>query len=185
LTTVQMSHPGTLNVEGHRHEDHEVSIETLSTPPVHVKPAPLTKRVAAGLVDSVLLATVWVVVLIFSVRDFTLAETTSVYTGVAYLAVLTFFYYFLLEWFLAASIGKLLLKLRVFGTDGEPCSMNASFKRNLLRFVDWLPCLYAIAVVSVVASIDRQRLGDRVASTIVSLAPAKDINPPPAPFLFH
>jgi len=136
LTTGHMSHPGRPNVEGHGHEDHEVTIETLSTPPVHVKPAPLTKRVAAGLVDSALLAAAWVVVLILTVKDFTLAETTSVYTGAAYLAVLTFFYYFLLEWFLAASIGKLLLKLRVFGTDGEPCSMSASFKRNLLRFVD-------------------------------------------------
>lgn len=64
-------------------------------------------------------------------------------------------------------------------------SLSMRIKRNLFRFVDWLPFLYIFAIASGMASHERQRLGDRVASTIVTLAPTKDINPPPAPFLFH
>jgi uncharacterized RDD family membrane protein YckC len=36
-----------------------------------------------------------------------------------------------------------------------------------------------------IVSSDRQRIGDLVARTIVTRAPEKDINAPPAPFLFH
>jgi len=172
--------------EQRQHEDHkEVTFETLSTPQVHVKPAPLIKRFAACLLDSALLGALWAVAWALNGRGFTLTDTASVYVGVAYLVGLTFLYYFLLEWVFAASIGKLFLRLRVFGIDGEPCSVKASLKRNLVRFVDWLPFLYVSGIVSVVASSNKQRLGDRVASTIVTLAPTKDINPPPAPFLFH
>jgi uncharacterized RDD family membrane protein YckC len=172
--------------KSHEHDDHkEVTIETLSTPPVHVAPAPLQKRFAAGLVDSVLLTAFWAAFLGTSGMGFAFTEITSVYFGVGYFVLLVFSYYFLLEWLFAASIGKWLFKLRVFGTDGELCSMNASLLRNLVRFVDWLPSFYLIGLLSLVVSRDRQRIGDRVASTVVSLAPAKDINPPPAPFLFH
>jgi len=75
--------------------------------------------------------------------------------------------------------------LRVVGKDGGPCSLDASLKRNLLRFLDWLPLFYIVAAICILASHDRRRLGDRVASTMVTKVPEKDINPPPAPFLFH
>jgi uncharacterized RDD family membrane protein YckC len=172
--------------EAEPHEGHnDLTIETLSTPPVHLTQAPLTKRFAAGLVDSAVLVVVWALVLTLGGISLKVLRDGAIYEATFYLAALTFLYYFLLEWIVAASIGKLLFRLRVFGVDGELCSMNAAFKRNLLRFADWLPFFYIVAIVSVVASRDRLRLGDRVASTIVSMAPAKDINPPSAPFLFH
>ena len=83
------------------------------------------------------------------------------------------------------TIGKILVKLRVVETSGDPCSFGGSFKRNILRFVDWLPAFYILAAVLLFVSHERQRLGDMVAKTIVTTAPEKDINPPPAPFLFH
>ena len=82
-------------------------------------------------------------------------------------------------------MGKFALRIRVTTLEGDPCSFGAAFVRNLVRFIDWLPMLYILGTVSVLMSAKRQRLGDRLAKTVVSPAPEKDINPPPAPFLFH
>ncbi len=169
------------------HNDHrEITIETLATPPVRISPAPMTKRVAAGVVDSLLLALLWIVLTLAAGQNLSVPSMVSLNQApIAYLAVLVFAYYFVLEGVFAATIGKSLLKLRVFGKDGESCSLGAAFKRNLLRFVDWLPFLYIFAAIAIMTSPSRQRIGDRIAATIVSSAPEKDINPPPAPFLFH
>lgn len=169
------------------HDEHqEITIETLSTPPVHVKPAPLPRRIAAGTIDSILLFVVW------ASAAFAMGKALPVIrsdfldpTQYAYLAGLTFAYYFILEGLFAATLGKFMLKIRVLGIDGELCTFGASFKRNLLRFIDWLPLVYMLGGLVAIASSKRQRLGDRFAKTIVSRAPEKDINPPPAPFLFH
>ena len=169
------------------HDEHrEITIETLSTPPVYVKPAPLQRRIAAGTIDSILLIGVWACAT-FAMRKQLPATWTTLPDLIqyAYLAALTFAYYFIMEGIFAATLGKFMLKIRVLGIDGEPCSFAASFKRNLIRFVDWLPLFYLVAGIATVTSSKKQRLGDRFADTIVSFAPEKDINPPPAPFLFH
>lgn len=169
------------------HDEHrEITIETLSTPPVRVKPAPLPRRIAAGTIDSILLIAVWAFAAYVMRKE--MATTWTEFPGLtlyAYLAALTFAYYFIMEGLFAATLGKFMLKIRVLGVDGEPCSFAASFRRNLIRFIDWLPLFYILAGVAIVTSSKRQRLGDRFADTIVSSAPEKDINPPPAPFLFH
>jgi uncharacterized RDD family membrane protein YckC len=141
----------------------------------------MRKRLLASLVDSMIIAGAWFI-LVTSQRQIPVAFLTL--SG-GYLAFITFVYYFLQEGLFASTIGKSLLKLRVVGKTGDPCSFGASFKRNLLRFVDWLPVLYLIAGVTMLVSHERQRLGDMVAGTIVTVAPEKEMNPPPAPFLFH
>jgi uncharacterized RDD family membrane protein YckC len=170
--------------EGHDHEPHrELTVETLSTPPLRVKPAPLGLRLAAGIIDSTIVALIWASLGIGFHQDVT--PTAQDPLWLASLALITFVYYFILEWVFSASIGKRLLKLVVLSKDGDPCSLDASLKRNLLRFLDWLPICYAAAIIVIIVSSDRQRIGDLIARTIVTRAPEKDINPPPAPFLFH
>jgi uncharacterized RDD family membrane protein YckC len=171
-------------------DDKEITIETLSTPPVHIPPAPLTKRVAAAALDSLIVALVWILLMAAGGESFsqflTIDGALSLnLPSAGYLVIIVFAYYFLLEGTFASTLGKSLMKLRVLTEDGDPCSFGASFKRNVLRFVDWLPFLYVLAVVTMVVSHDRQRIGDKVAETIVTRAPEKDTNPPPAPFLFH
>ena len=173
----------------HQHEHEEISIETLSTPPTRIYPASITRRIVAGAIDSFAVFSLW---LTFSggwnklLSSWMTAWVSSLPpTSLAYLLGITFAYYFVLEWIFASTIGKWLLRLRVVGKDGDPCSRDASLKRNLLRFLDWLPLVYIVAILCILASHDRQRLGDRVASTMVTNVPEKDINPPPAPFLFH
>lgn len=173
----------------HLHDHQEISIDTLSTPPIRIHPAPLPRRISAGAVDSLIIILLWLVFNGGWSRFPILLTEASVPsmppTDLVYLIGITFVYYFVLEWVFASTIGKWLLKLHVVGKDGDACSMGASLKRNLVRFLDWLPLFYIIAAVSIFASRDRQRLGDRVASTMVTKVPEKDINPPPAPFLFH
>jgi uncharacterized RDD family membrane protein YckC len=178
---IAMSQPAAHeNQDDHR----EASIETLSTPPLKIPPAPVGKRFLAGLLDSIIIALVWFALIDFqyqTLASYAIRPTLSE----AYLGGVAFAYYFLQEGLFAATIGKSLLKLRVVERSGDPCSFGGSFKRNLLRFVDWLPAVYILAAVIISVSHERLRLGDIVAKTIVTIAPEKDINPPPAPFLFH
>ena len=80
--------------------------------------------------------------------------------------LLGFAYYVALEASVGSTIGKLLLGIRVIKTDGEPADWKSSFIRNLLRVVDGI-AFYLVAALFAWDSPKRQRLGDRVASTIV------------------
>jgi uncharacterized RDD family membrane protein YckC len=176
------------NHDEHNHQDghREITIETLSSPPVQVKPAQLPRRIAAGIIDSVILLLAWASVRLAIGEGLpAFWNSTPDLTSTASLAVFAFAYYFIMEGLFAGTLGKILLKICVLGDDGDPCSLTAAFIRNIIRFIDWLPVLYALGGLSVLASSKRQRLGDRIAKTIVSPAPEKDVNPPPAPFLFH
>ncbi len=166
------------NTDQHR----EVTMETLKAPPREAKPAHLTRRVAAMLADSLILTAMWMVFTWGTSASLTIGSTTTL---TVYLGIVSFLYYSLMEGIFAATLGKFLFKLRVNTAEGDLCSINAALIRNLARFVDWLPVFYILGLLSLSMSPKRQRLGDRLAKTIVSPALEKDINPPSAPFLFH
>jgi uncharacterized RDD family membrane protein YckC len=167
----------------------ELTVDTLRSPPLRIPPASLRRRFGAVAIDSIIIALTWQ--LTEYLFRLPLNPTLSV---AVFLAGSAFVYYFIFEWCLSATIGKLVMKLRVIGADGNPCTMQASAIRNLLRFIDWLPVfyvfgtilpLYILGAIILVTSKKRQRIGDRIAHTIVTNAPENDKNPPPAPFLFH
>lgn len=167
------------------YERREITIENLSSPSIQIKPAPLMSRLAAGLIDSLILALFFSIsLLVFGHNPVSSAVLLS-YPGLSMLAFLGFIYYFLLEAIFSATIGKSILKLKVLDAGGNDCSFGASLKRNALRFVDWLPLLYLIGAIAIMASGQRQRIGDRLAGTVVAPRPERDPNPPSAPFLFH
>jgi uncharacterized RDD family membrane protein YckC len=170
--------------ENHEHvpEEHrDPTVETLVTPPVKIIPASLQKRFAAGSVDSVLVTGGWLVLLVLQGKNpFALSPVTE-----GYLALIVFLYYFLLEGLFASTLGKSILHLRIVEKSGDQCSFTSSLLRNLVRFIDWLPFFYILGGAWILRSRSRLRLGDILAGTIVTGAPEKDINPPPAPFLFH
>jgi len=167
------------------HEHGEITLENLATPPMQIKPAPVLKRVAGGFIDCVILALLLSIFLIASGQNPVSSSALLSISGFSILAIVAFIYYFLQEALFSATLGKSIVKLRVLDRNGNECSFSASFKRNLLRFIDWLPLLYVVAAVSIMASAQGQRLGDRLAGTVVTERPEKDRNPPPAPFLFH
>lgn len=63
--------------------------------------------------------------------------------------------------------GKRIFKLRVIKDSGRQITMFESAARNLLRIVDVLPAFYLVAIVSVLVSREKKRLGDMVAGTLV------------------
>ena len=63
--------------------------------------------------------------------------------------------------------GKRRVKLRIIREGGYPLTFAASFLRNLLRIVDFLPVGYAVGVTAAVLGSRWQRLGDLAARTWV------------------
>jgi uncharacterized RDD family membrane protein YckC len=141
-----------------------------------VPPAPpaqedlLGRRSGAALIDVALLTGVF---LIFSLTvgevstegGFSVALNPT--WSPVYLAVVLW-YYFVFEVTVGQSVGKRLLGLRVTRTDGSRPSAAAIAVRTLLRLVDWLPFLYLVGFLAMLATGERrQRLGDLAAKTRV------------------
>jgi uncharacterized RDD family membrane protein YckC len=63
--------------------------------------------------------------------------------------------------------GKRAFGLKVVMDNGLPVTPAASVIRNLLRVADFLPFVYAFAIVSMLVRRDNKRLGDIAAATIV------------------
>ena len=63
--------------------------------------------------------------------------------------------------------GKRHVHLRVIKDSGRPITAYEAISRNLLRIVDSLPVIYAVAIVSALLSAKSKRLGDYVAGTVV------------------
>lgn len=76
-------------------------------------------------------------------------------------------YFVLLEGICGATIGKMLLGLKVIRVDGERAGLARSLLRNLLRVVDSLPAFNILGVILILTSSERARFGDRVAGTRV------------------
>jgi uncharacterized RDD family membrane protein YckC len=70
-----------------------------------------------------------------------------------------------------ATPGKRAFGLRVVMDNGLPITPAAAFARNLLRVADFLPFLYAFAIVSMLMRRDGKRLGDLAAATLVVYEP--------------
>jgi uncharacterized RDD family membrane protein YckC len=75
-------------------------------------------------------------------------------------------YYVLCEALAGATVGKRIVGIRVVGEDGEHVRLGAAVVRNLLRLIDCL-FFYLVGAVFALTSARGQRLGDRVAHTLV------------------
>jgi uncharacterized RDD family membrane protein YckC len=91
---------------------------------------------------------------------------------------------FFLEWLLPAwfeaawngqTPGKRAMALRVLNDDGTPVRWPAALTRNLLRAADFLPVLYGVGLLAMLASRDFKRLGDLAAGTVVVYEPEKRV----------
>jgi uncharacterized RDD family membrane protein YckC len=83
--------------------------------------------------------------------------------------VITLSYGIVLEGLQGATVGKMLLGIKVVKINGFPLDWSGALLRNLLRIVDGLPFFipYLTGAILIGSSTKRQRLGDRVAQTVV------------------
>ena len=81
--------------------------------------------------------------------------------------VIIFAYFIILEWLTGYTAGKYLLKMKVVNFDGKQITLKQSLIRNFGRMIDGLPCFNIIGMVSIYRSETRQRVGDKLAGTVV------------------
>jgi len=63
--------------------------------------------------------------------------------------------------------GKRVAKIRVIQRSGRAIGLFESMARNLVRYVDQFPGIYAVGVITMFATKQHQRLGDLAAGTLV------------------
>ena len=160
----------------------EITIDTLRTPPLRIQPAPLARRFSASLIDSVIVGFSWLTIAHVSLQSHFIDLSPS---SVMILFLISFFYYFLMEGLFSATLGKRIMKIRVVGANGDPSTITESALRNLFRMIDWLPFCYILGIGFLSTTSKKQRVGDKIAHTIVTMAPERDETSPSAPFLFH
>lgn len=91
----------------------------------------------------------------------------------AALMILQVLYSLPLEWIAGQTLGKRLVGIRVVDADGKRPSLWRAVVRNLMRLID-SPCVIGLpGFMSVSMSERRQRMGDRLAGTIVVPVPPK------------
>lgn len=76
-------------------------------------------------------------------------------------------YYFILELKTGQTVGKMLMKLRVVSVSGAPLTAQNIALRTVLRIVDYLPFFYLVGFIAMVASKQKQRIGDMATGTLV------------------
>ena len=129
-------------------------------------------RFLAAIIDTVLQALVifaaWIASAVggASLGDRALYAALAIGTLIIAVVLLGYFIFFELIWN-GQSPGKRAIGLRVILTSGYPVTPLAVVIRNVLRLVDWLPSLYAVGVVTMIANRRSRRLGDLVAGTLV------------------
>ena len=127
--------------------------------------AGLGLRAVAAIVDGIILFVIlWVVAL---VTGNTTDGGFSMQGTPAFLGfILWFVYYVAMEGTSGATVGKMLVGIRVTTPDGGQIGWGAAVIRNLLRIIDGL-FVYLVGAILVMTSSTKQRLGDRVAGTVV------------------
>ncbi|MGK0220496.1 MAG: putative RDD family membrane protein YckC [Planctomycetota bacterium] len=144
--------------------DLALPIETPEGSTLMLRPAGVAVRGAAWVIDSMLRLGIYMLV---STVMALLGEA-----GQGPLLIVVFFgewlYFALFEAYMGgATPGKKRMGIYVVEHDGGPVGLEAALVRNLVRFVDTLPLFYGFGLMSCLSSPDFQRLGDRVAGTMV------------------
>ena len=125
-------------------------------------------RLAALVIDTFLFGVIsFVVNSVFGVAQMTSAFTSTTQVPWAALTLVWLAYLIGFEAVFGATPGKLLAHLRVVRVDGRALSFRSIWTRDLLKLIDWLPLLYVIGAISVLRTVNSQRVGDKWAGTTV------------------
>lgn len=121
-------------------------------------------RFISFLIDTIVLGVL--IGAIGSILGFSVVSRTAGW-GFGLLSFIIFLAYFTyMEGSNGQTIGKMVTKIKVVREDGGKIDMNQAFTRNILRVIDGL-FAYLIGAILIWRSDKKQRLGDRIAKTIV------------------
>lgn len=124
-------------------------------------------RAIALLFDRVLVASIVLVVTAWA-TDANYRFSTPILAGVAaggIFVLATFLYHFIMEGALLTTVGKAAMALHVAVEEGRNRAAAIAL-RNLLRIIDGIG-MYLVGFLFATFSLKRQRIGDRVGSTVV------------------
>jgi uncharacterized RDD family membrane protein YckC len=134
-------------------------------------------RFVAQLIDVVILGVVFWVLGFTGAGDVTIDASTaqvsiSPFFGLLILldVVIAFLYFTILEGHYGQTVGKMIVKIKVVKQgDKSSVSYLEAAVRTILRIIDLIPFFvpYLLAAVLIWSSEKKQRLGDRVAQTVV------------------
>jgi uncharacterized RDD family membrane protein YckC len=135
-------------------------------------------RFVAFLIDYIILGIIsWILVAVFAVSAISVDTSTgAVSLGAAYYAVivvvilLELLYFTLLLGRYGQTVGMMAVKIKVVReADSGPISYGAAFIRTILLLIDEIPYVipYLLGAVLIWTSDKKQRLGDRLAHTVV------------------
>ncbi len=137
-------------------------------------------RFVAMLVDSVILAVIYWALSFAGVATITIdASTGQTSVDPLFAAIvltdfiIAFLYFTLLEGRYGQTVGKMALKMKVVrDPDHMPIGYAEAAVRTVLRVVDLIPFIapYLLGAILIWSSDKKQRLGDRVAHTVVTRA---------------
>ncbi|MGA7076684.1 MAG: RDD family protein [Halobacteriota archaeon] len=132
-------------------------------------------RFAATLIDNMVSVVIfYAVVFLALLASGTLVDLTNPTAalsaaglGLLLAIVLVFLYFVLFEGRYGQTLGKMAVKIKVLKEDGSPISYGDAAVRNILRIIDFIPIYYLIGAILIWTSDKKQRLGDRLAHTVV------------------
>lgn len=101
----------------------------------------------------------------FTNTGFSLEGTPAILTF-TFTTLFALIYFWILEGFFGATLGKMMIGIKVVEKNGAKCNLKSSFIRNLLRVVDGI-AFYLVGFIIAIFSKLRQRLGDYLANTVV------------------
>jgi len=161
----------------------QLNIETPEQVDIHFPVAGIGSRFVAILIDHVIQFLVYVLIFIaIAIWAASLgpqklgAATDKLDTAGKWFIAFIIFINFCLLWGYFALFeaywqgqtpGKRIMKLRVIKDSGRQITLFEALARNLLRFVDSLPSLYLVGVITMLCNRKNKRLGDFAAGTLV------------------
>ena len=158
---------------GSNEEDFNAAMSIVNTPATALEYKGVGIRFFAFIIDAVILGIPFrLFVRLFSGiyagdcdSDFYIGSLCGFPAQLYFLTI--FAYYVLFEWKIGGTLGKLATGTRVVKSTGEPLDLKAALIRNIMRIVDFLPFFYLIGAISIWNSKTKQRIGDRLAKTVV------------------
>ncbi|NWG28035.1 MAG: RDD family protein [Ignavibacteriaceae bacterium] len=135
--------------------------------------ARLGDRLLALILDGIVVIAAFILSgMIIALQSGSLTDTGFSLEGTPAILTFTFttlfalVYFWILEGLFGATLGKMMIGIKVVEKNGAKCNLKSSLIRNLLRIVDGI-AFYLVGFFIAIFSKLRQRLGDYLANTVV------------------